>query len=58
MGRTFDPKVAEAVGSVPCDENRSPYTIVEVVRRGYVLQGNLVRRAAVVTAAPMDGSEK
>ena len=58
LGRAFDPKIAEAVGTVEPTDRVSPYTVVEVVRRGYWFQGQLWRRADVITARPTDASEE
>lgn len=57
MGRSFDPRVAEAVHSLPreqgagdSDAQRVAYEVVEVVRRGFALaDGTLLRKAHVVT---------
>ena len=49
LGRAFDATVAEAVGAVEFTGAAAPYTVVEVVRRGYVFEGQLWRRAAVIT---------
>ncbi len=46
----FDPAVHEAVRSEPC-EDRSPGTILEVLRPGYLMAGRLLRAERVVVAA-------
>ena len=57
LGRTFDAAVAAAVDTVAYTGDAPPYTMVEVVRRGYARQGKLWRRAEVITvrAEPMEG---
>jgi len=62
LGRSFNPQLAEAIGTVDCDlpddgasggENvRSlvPYEVVEVVKRGFAYKdGRLLRKAQVIT---------
>jgi molecular chaperone GrpE len=50
LGRPFDPTVHEAVQQVPSDQPAG--TVVAEYRRGYVLNGRLVRPAMVAVAAP------
>lgn len=45
----FDPTVAEGVGTVASDGDYPPYTVVQVVRRGYHMNGQIWRKAQVVT---------
>lgn len=52
-GAPFDPTVAEAVGAI-VDNGSAPYTVVQVVQRGYAREGNLWRKAQVVTVRPQD----
>lgn len=52
LGKLFDPKVAQAVGTV-VDTEHPPYVVVEVVERGYLRADQLWRRAAVITVAPL-----
>ncbi len=58
LGRIFDATVAEAVGTVDDTGQAPPYTVMEVVRRGYRLKGQLWRRAEVITVRPADMSEE
>lgn len=57
LGQPFDATIAEAVGTVTWGL-AAPYTVVEVVRRGYRFQGQLWRRAEVITVRPADLSEE
>lgn len=50
LGHPFDPTVHEAVQQVPSDQ--PPGTVVAEYRRGYMLNGRLVRPAMVAVAAP------
>ncbi|MFZ3101861.1 MAG: nucleotide exchange factor GrpE [Desulfitobacteriaceae bacterium] len=61
VGTSFNPTVAEAIGTVVRQSNRTdameegvrfflPYEIAEVVRRGFIYQdGRLLRKAQVIT---------
>jgi molecular chaperone GrpE len=51
----FDPHVHEALAAIPSDQPEG--TILEVVQRGYMLAGRVLRPARVmVAAAPVEGS--
>lgn len=52
----FDPAIHDAVRTEPCGE-RPPGTILEVLRRGYVLGGRLLRAERVVVATGSDAAE-
>jgi molecular chaperone GrpE len=55
IGRPFDPRVHEAVATVPSD-GQEPGTVVREARRGWRLGDDLLRPAqVVVAAAPEDG---
>ena len=55
-GRPFDPNVHEAVSTQPSDEVADG-TVLEELRRGYLLHGKLLRPAMVtVAASSSDGS--
>lgn len=59
-GGKFDPNVHEAVSSVPV-EGKEPGTIYQVVRKGYTLNGRLIRPVQVVVVREPekgDGEEK
>ena len=49
-GRPFDPALHEAIATIPPD-GRSPGTVAREVRRGYRLDGDLLRPAQVVVVA-------
>lgn len=48
-GEPFDPQVHEAVAMVP-SADAQPNSVIEVMQRGYVLNGRVVRAAKVVVA--------
>ena len=47
MGETFDPRKHEAVGSVETDKKDEDHKILEVVQKGYILSGKIIRPAKV-----------
>ena len=49
VGQPFDPKLHEAIGTVPSDEVE-PGTVAREVRRGWRLEDGLLRPAQVVVA--------
>jgi len=51
VGRPFDPKIHEAVATVPSD-SVEPGTVMREIRRGWRLGSELLRPAQVVVAAP------
>jgi len=55
VGAAFDPKVHEAVQRTESSEVSQP-TVVEELRRGYLLQGRLIRPALVRVAVPPEGA--
>ncbi len=50
-GAPFDPQLHEAMTMVP-SPNVEPNTIIEVIQKGYSLNGRLIRPARVIVAAP------
>jgi molecular chaperone GrpE len=52
-GETFDPRVAEAVGTAPAG-NVAEDTVVEVAETGYMLGDDLLRPAKVIVAKRAD----
>jgi molecular chaperone GrpE len=48
-GQPFDPQVHQAMGMVPTDDV-PPNTVVQVVQKGYALNGRLVRPAMVMVS--------
>jgi molecular chaperone GrpE len=57
LGRPFDPKVHEAVATVPSD-GVAPGTVVREVRRGWRLGDELLRPAQVVVARSVEDSDR
>lgn len=53
LGEPFDPRLHEAMTMVP-SPHAEPNSVVEVMQRGYVLNGRLVRAAKVVVARTPD----
>jgi molecular chaperone GrpE len=52
-GKPFDPRIAEAIGTVPPRDGVDDDTIVEVAKKGYTIGEELLRPAQVlVTKAP------
>lgn len=49
-GKTFDPAVAEAIGTVSPTDSVAEDTIVEVPQKGYTIDGELLRPARVIVA--------
>ena len=54
-GRPFDPHVHEAVSTQPSDQPEG--TVLNELRKGYVLHGKLLRPAMVTVAAPAGGTD-
>ncbi len=50
LGRPFDPRQHEAVHRMPAAPGQQDDEVVEVFRRGYVLDGRVIRPASVVVA--------
>lgn len=59
VGTLFDPRLHEAVGTVPATDHPSD-TIVTEVRRGFLLGGEVLRPAQVIVAqaTPEDGERQ
>jgi molecular chaperone GrpE len=58
VGTPFDPRIHEAVGTVAASA-QPPDTIVEEVRRGYLLDGEVLRPAQVLVArSPTGGGHR
>ncbi len=49
MGETFDPKLHEAMSTVPAPD-ADPDSVVEVLQEGYTIHGRLLRPARVLVA--------
>lgn len=55
VGEPFDPQKHEALAMVP-SQHAEPNSVLEVVQRGYLLSGRLVRAAKVVVAKEPQGA--
>jgi molecular chaperone GrpE len=49
-GKPFDPKVAEAIGTLPAPAGVADDTVVEVAEKGYTIADELLRPAKVLVA--------
>jgi len=49
-GKPFDPRVAEAIGTLPAQNGVSEDTVLEVAEKGYTLGDELLRPAKVLVA--------
>lgn len=49
-GKPFDPRVAEAIGTLPASDGVSDDTVVEVAEKGYTIGDELLRPAKVLVA--------
>jgi molecular chaperone GrpE len=49
LGEAFDPKEHEAAQSVERAADQRPYEVVEVIQRGFRYNGQVLRRAQVIT---------
>ena len=49
-GKPFDPRVAEAIGTLPAGDDVSDDTVVEVAEKGYTIGDELLRPAKVLVA--------
>jgi molecular chaperone GrpE len=50
LDKPFDPKTAEAIGTVPAREGVADDTVVEVAQKGYTIGEELLRPARVIVA--------
>lgn len=50
VGEKFDPAVAQAVQTVPADDDHKRDTVVQVLQKGYKLEDRVLRPAMVVVA--------
>ena len=55
LGEPFDPEHHEAMTMVP-NPDVEPNSVIDVIQKGYVLNGRLVRPARVIVAAPPAGA--
>jgi molecular chaperone GrpE len=49
-GKPFDPRVAEAIGTLPANEDVEEDTVLEVAEKGYTIGEELLRPAKVLVA--------
>ena len=49
-GKAFDPRVAEAIGTLPAQDGVVDDTVVEVAEKGYTMDDELLRPAKVLVA--------
>ena len=54
LGEPFDPQVHEAMAMVP-NPDAEPNSVMEVMQKGYTLNGRLVRAAMVIVSAAPEG---
>ena len=47
LGETFDPRSHEAVGTVETEKESEDHKILEVIQKGYILTGKIIRPAKV-----------
>jgi len=47
MGKSFDPREHEAVGNIKTDKAEDDHKILEVMQKGYILSGKIIRPAKV-----------
>lgn len=47
MGEIFDPKKHEAIGTIKTDKEDEDHKILEVLQKGYILSGKIIRPAKV-----------
>lgn len=47
VGEVFDPAKHEALSMVPTDNEKEDHAVMEVLNKGYVLNGNIIRPAKV-----------
>jgi molecular chaperone GrpE len=47
VGETFDPRLHESVGVVEVEDKKDDHKILEVMQKGYILHGKIIRPAKV-----------
>jgi molecular chaperone GrpE len=50
VGKPFDPSLHEAIMQVEADEGQKPHTVIEELRKGYTLNGRVLRASLVKVA--------
>ena len=46
-GERFDPRLHESLGTIPTEKKEDDHKILEVVQKGYILSGKIIRPAKV-----------
>jgi molecular chaperone GrpE len=47
MGESFDPRQHEAIGMIETEKESEDHQVLEVMQKGYILQGKIIRPAKV-----------
>ena len=47
VGEKFDPRFHESIGTVPVENKEDDHKILEVIQKGYILSGKIIRPAKV-----------
>jgi molecular chaperone GrpE len=47
VGEPFDPRLHEAVGTIPTDKKENDHKVLEVFQKGYIMSGKTLRPAKV-----------
>ena len=47
LGEKFNPKLHESIGSLPAEKKEDDHKILEVVQKGYIMHGKIIRPARV-----------
>jgi len=55
-GEPFDPTLHEAMAMQPAPD-RPPHTVLQVVQKGWLLNGRLLRPARVIVSAPLESTQ-
>lgn len=51
LGKVFDPELSEAITHVPVEDPSKKNTVIDVIEKGYYLNGKVIRFAKVVTGS-------
>ena len=47
LGEKFNPKLHESIGSLPAEKKEDDHKILEVIQKGYIMHGKIIRPARV-----------
>ena len=47
LGEKFNPKLHESIGSLPAQKKEDDHKILEIVQKGYIMHGKIIRPARV-----------